>query len=284
MRPGYHRLMRALVVAGVVGVGLKLLVWWLEPRMAFFPTRGVQETPAAENLPFVDVRIPTADGETLHAWWLEHPQPSAQMLFFHGNGGNLSMWLDVVVALRRRGFSVLAVDYRGYGDSTGRPSERGLYRDADAAVRVFDERFRRAGSPVIYWGRSIGSAVAASAASRGGADALVLESPFPDMRAIFAGNPVMRLLTVFSSYRFPTSKFVERYTERSQRPLLVIHGDADTIIPYAAGKRVFDRAGTSRKTFVTIRGADHNDLHAVNPDVYWQAIEEFVKSLATARA
>jgi uncharacterized protein len=280
MRPRYHRLMRALVVAGIVGVGLKLLVWWLEPRMAFFPTRGVQETPAAERLPFVDVRIPTDDGETLHAWWLEHPQPSAQVLFFHGNGGNLSMWLDVVAALRRRGFSVLAVDYRGYGDSTGRPSERGLYRDADAAVRVFDERFRRAGSPVIYWGRSIGSAVAASAASRGGAEALVLESPFPDMRAIFAGNPVMQLLAVFSSYRFPTSKFVERYTGRSQRPLLVIHGDADTIIPYAAGKRVFDRAGTSRKTLVTIRGADHNDLHVVNPDAYWQAIGEFVKSLS----
>jgi fermentation-respiration switch protein FrsA (DUF1100 family) len=202
------------------------------------------------------------------------------VLFFHGNGGNLSMWLDVVAALRRRGFSVLAVDYRGYGDSTGRPSERGLYRDADAAGRVFDERFRRAASPVIYWGRSIGSAVAASAASRGGADALVLESPFPDMRAIFAGNPVMQLLAVFSSYRFPTSKFVERYTGRSQRPLLVIHGDADTIIPYAAGKRVFDRAGTSRKTLVTIRGADHNDLHVVNPDAYWQAIGEFVKSLS----
>jgi hypothetical protein len=281
--------MRALVVAGAIGLGLKLLVWWLEPRMAFFPTRGVQETPAAAGLPFVDVRIPTEDGETLHAWWLEHPQPSAQVLFFHGNGGNLSMWLDVIAALRQRGFSVLAVDYRGYGDSTGRPSERGLYRDADAAVRVFTER-RRAGSPVVYWGRSIGAAVAASAASRGEADALVLESPFPDMRSIFAGNPVMRLLTLFSSYRFPTSRFVdryidryeERYQDRSGPPLLVIHGDADTIIPYAAGTRVFDRARTTRKTLLAIPGADHNDLHVVSPDAYWRGIGEFVGSLRAA--
>ncbi len=162
--------------------------------MAFFPTRGVQETPASARQPFVDLRIPTDDGETLHAWWLEHPEPSAQVLFFHGNGGNLSMWLDVVVELRRRGFSVLAVDYRGYGDSTGRPTERGVYRDADAAVRLFNERLRRPGSPVIYWGRSLGSAAAASAASRGASDALVLESPFPDTRAVFAGNPVMQLL------------------------------------------------------------------------------------------
>ena len=125
MGPRYHRAMRLLLLAGFAAVGLKILVWWLEPRMAFFPTRGVQETPASARQPFVDLRIPTDDGETLHAWWLEHPQPSAQVLFFHGNGGNLSMWLDVVVELRRRGFSVLAVDYRGYGDSTGRPTERG---------------------------------------------------------------------------------------------------------------------------------------------------------------
>jgi fermentation-respiration switch protein FrsA (DUF1100 family) len=274
-RTRYHRVMRLLVMIGLVAVTLKVLAWWLEPRMAFFPTRGVQETPASARLPFVDVRIPTDDGETLHAWWLEHPEPSAQILFFHGNGGNLSMWLDVFVELRRRGFSVLAVDYRGYGDSTGRPSEGGLYRDADATVRVFTERLRRAGSPVIYWGRSIGSAVAASAASRGGSDALVLESPFPDMRSIFAGNPAMQLLSVFSSYRFPVSRFIERY----DRPLLVIHGDADSIIPYAAGMRVFDRAPGVRKRLVTIPHADHNDLHVVNPTMYWKAIEEFVGSL-----
>jgi len=267
--------MRLLLFAGFAAVALKILVWWLEPRMAFFPTRGVQETPASARQPFVDLRIPTDDGETLHAWWLEHPQPSAQVLFFHGNGGNLSMWLDVVVELRRRGFSVLAVDYRGYGDSTGRPTERGVYRDADAAVRLFNERLRRPGSPVLYCGRSLGSAVAASAASRGASDALVLESPFPDTRAVFAGNPVMQLLIVFSSYRFPTSRFIERY----ERPLLVIHGDADSIIPYAAGKRVFDLAPAGRKTLITIPRADHNDLHAVNPVMYWQAIDEFVGSL-----
>jgi fermentation-respiration switch protein FrsA (DUF1100 family) len=131
---------------------------------------------------------------------------------------------------------------------------------------------------VIYWGRSIGSAVAASAASRGACDALVLESPFPDMRSIFAGNPVMQLLSLFSSYSFSTSKFLERY----ERPLLVIHGDADSIIPYVAGRRVFDRARTSKKTFVAIPRADHNDLHVVSPELYWRTIDEFVSSLRTS--
>jgi fermentation-respiration switch protein FrsA (DUF1100 family) len=270
--------MRGLLTAVVIAAGLKLLVWWLEPRMAFFPTRGVQETPAAANLPFTDVRIPTDDGETLHAWWIDHPQPSAHVIFFHGNGGNLSLWLDVIVELRRRGFGILALDYRGYGDSTGRPSERGLYRDGDATVRAFNQRFRRPGTPVVYWGRSIGCAVAASAARQAAPDALVLESPFPSMRSLFAGNPVMSFLTVFSSYRFPTSRFLERY----DRPLLVIHGDADSIIPYRLGRQVFDGAPGTRKTFVNIPGADHNDLHVVNPPLYWRAVEEFFRALRSS--
>jgi fermentation-respiration switch protein FrsA (DUF1100 family) len=253
-------------------VAMKVLVWWAEPHLAFFPTRGVQETPAAARLEFADVSIPTADGETLHAWWLEHPAPRGQVIFWHGNGGNLSMWLDVIAEIRRHGFSVLAVDYRGYGRSTGKPSERGLYRDADATLGFFNDRLRKPGVPLIQWGRSIGSVVAAHGASGKSPDALVLESPFPDLGAVIAGNPIMRFLSLFSSYSFPTSRLLERYSG----PLLVIHGDADTIIPFSAGRRVFDRARSPRKLFVVIPGADHNDLHAVNPPMYWKAIEVFL--------
>lgn len=257
-------------------VAIKLLVWVLEPRMAFFPIRGVQETPAAFGFAFRDLRIPTADGETIHAWWLEHSQPRGQVLFFHGNGGNLSLWLDVVAELRRRNFSVLAIDYRGYGDSTGSPSERGVYADAGAAVAFFNSQLRLPGAPVIFWGRSIGTPVAASAAGGSRPDALVLESPFADVRSIFGANPVMRFFLLFSSYRFPTLRLIERY----DGPLLVIHGDRDTIIPFRAGRDLFDRAPTGRKEFVVIRGADHNDLHIVDPGSYWAAIDRFVSGLS----
>jgi len=268
--------MRTVLFLGIAVVGLRLMVWWLEPRMAFFPIAGVQQTPLVYKLEYEDLEIRTADGETLHAWWLEAPQPRAQVIFWHGNGGNLSLWLDVIAAIRQRGFSVLAVDYRGFGASTGRPSEKGLYRDADAAIEVFHSRLRRPGVPVIQWGRSIGTPVAAYAASQSPPDALVLESPFRDVLAIIGGNPVMRVLHLFSSYRFPTSQFLEGYTG----PLLVIHGDADRIIPYRAGRRVYEEAPTPRKTFVTIAGADHNDLHLVNRPRYWDAIDAFVTTLA----
>lgn len=269
--------MNPAVLIGILAMllGLKLLVWWFEPRIAFYPIRGVQETPAALRLPFVDVRIPTEDGETLHGWWLEDPAARAQVVFFHGNGGNLSLWLEAIAGIRQRGLSVLAVDYRGYGASTGRPSERGLYRDADASIRAFAGRLRKGGTPVIYWGRSIGAPVAAHAATRLAPDALVLESPMSHGRSLLETNPVLWLLSFFSSYRFATSRFVQQLDV----PLLIVHGDVDSLVPYASGKRVFDAARTARKTFATIPGAGHNDLHVVNPPLYWQAIDTFVASL-----
>lgn len=265
------------ILAGIVGaaVVLKLLVWWVEPRLAFFPTQGVQATPAQYGVPFIDVKVQTADGETLHGWWMAHPAPRAQVIFWHGNGGNLSLWLDAIAGINRRGFSVLAVDYRGYGASTGSPGERGLYSDADAALQLFNQRLRTPGVPVIYWGRSLGSPVAAHNASGAAPDGVVLESPFPDLRTAIAGNPVLLLLSVFSSYRFPTSALLERY----DGPLLVIHGAADSIIPISAGRRVFERARGSRKRFVVIPGANHNDLHVVNAGLYWKHIDEFVAAL-----
>jgi hypothetical protein len=264
----------ALITLVVVLVGVKLLVWWLEPRMAFFPWRGVQETPAALGLTHSDHRITTADGETLHAWWMEHPSPRGQVIYWHGNGGNLSLWLDVVADLHKRGFSVLAVDYRGYGASTGSPSEQGVYRDGEAALAYFNERLRRQRSPVIFWGRSLGCAVASHTASRTPPDALLLESPFPDVDTLFARNPVMRLLSLFSSYTFSTSQHLEKYNGR----LLVIHGSADSIIPFRAGKLVFERAPAAQKTFAVLEGADHNDVHTRHP-AYWTAIDRFISTL-----
>jgi uncharacterized protein len=278
LRASYARKVRgALLTIVLAAVALKLLAWWLEPRMAFFPFRGIQETPATAGLTYADLTIPTSDGETLSAWWIEHPSPRAQIVFWHGNGGNLSMWLGAIADFRNRGFSVLAADYRGYGASTGRPSEQGIYRDAEAVTEYFNQRLRKPATPVVFWGRSLGCAVASRAATRFRGDALVLESPFPDVAALFAYNPVMRVLSLFASYRFATSEHLKQYSG----PLLVIHGDIDSIIPFTAGKRVFERAPSSKKTFVTLPGVDHNDQHTSNA-TYWTAIDRFVSNLPKA--
>jgi uncharacterized protein len=265
--------MRFFLIAALFVLALWGLVLWAQPRMAFFPSRGVQRTPEAAGIPYKDLQITTSDGITLHGWWLEHPEARGQVIYWHGNGGNLSLWLDVFADIHRRGFSVLAVDYRGYGASAGSPSEKGLYLDAEAATRHFTEHVRRENLPTIYWGRSLGSSIAAYAASRGAPDALILESPFPDVRTLFAGNPLMLGLSVFATYRFAASEHLSGY----RGPLLVIHGDTDSVIPFAAGQKVFERAPTQQKTFIVLKNADHNDMYARRDD-YWPAIERFIEA------
>ena len=264
--------MRITVLAVLFVVAIWATVLWVQPRMAFFPSRGVQRTPQAAGLEHQDLRISTSDGVTLHGWWMEHPSPRAQVIYWHGNGGNLALWLDVFADIRRRGFSILAVDYRGYGASEGRPTEKGIYLDAEATIAHFNQHLRRDGVRAIYWGRSLGSVVASYGASKSPPDVLILESAFPDARSIFASNPLLLALSVFATYRFPTSHYLESY----RGPLLVVHGDADTLIPFTGGQKVFDRAVSPQKRFITLIGADHNEMYARRPD-YWPAIDRFLE-------
>jgi fermentation-respiration switch protein FrsA (DUF1100 family) len=269
------------IVAILVGVGLlKLLVVSLEPRLAFYPFPGQDATPSALGLAYEDLFLRTSDDERVQAWVVPHPQARANVLYWHGNGGNLALWLDVIAGIQRQGFTVLALDYRGYGRSTGSPSEAGLYRDADALLEEYWSRRHGPGAKTVYWGRSLGATVAAYATTVRAPDALVLESSFPDKRSLLASYPLYLLLNPLSRYRFPTSEFLAGYAG----PALVVHGRADTIVPFGEGEKVYEQLTTQRKTLAAIDGADHNDLHIANPEAYWQRIRQFLDAaLATER-
>lgn len=198
----------------------------------------------------------------------------AQVVYFHGNGGNLSVWADILVRLWQQGFDVVAVDYRGYGLSTGSPSEQGLYRDVDAVVSFVDGKLRRATLPLVYWGRSLGASMAAYAASVRGPAGVILEAGFPTGRSVLETNPVMLAMSFAASYRFPTAEFMRSVTA----PALVIHGDRDSVIPYRLGQRLHD-ALPGPKRFVTIPGGDHNDPEPADPALYWGAVHDFVTRL-----
>jgi fermentation-respiration switch protein FrsA (DUF1100 family) len=183
------------------------------------------------------------------------------------------MWLPAFAALHANGYRVLAIDYRGYGTSDGSPSERGLRLDAEAAARQAQSS-RTPGRPLVFWGRSLGGAVAAMAAGIVKPDALVLESTFPDKASVIRGNPVLRLLNLFSSYTFDTATALRGF----DRPVLVVHGDADSIIPYSLGQELYERLDTPKR-FVTLRGADHNDLFDARNQAYWTPIRAFLDAL-----
>jgi fermentation-respiration switch protein FrsA (DUF1100 family) len=258
-----------VVLAGLVRV--------LEPRLAFFPLAGETVTPREFGLPYEQETVDTRDGERLRAWSIVRPRARARVLYFHGNGGNLSVWAPILAGVAERGYSVFAFDYRGYGASSGRPSERGLYRDVEAVLERFWRAAAADGAPVAYWGRSLGAAMAAYAATLRAPDGLILESGFPDARALIGASPVLRLLAPFSTYRFAARDFVRRLGPAV--PVLVLHGDDDHVVPFAQGQALYE-AVAAPKRFVTIRGGDHNDVAAPDPDAYWSAVGEFVGSLA----
>lgn len=263
-----------LAVALIGLIALTLVVRLSERHLAFFPFTGETRTPAEFGLPFEPVFLSSSDGETIHGWWMPAESPRAQVVYFHGNGGNLSLWLDILADLRRRDVSVFAIDYRGYGRSTGQPSEQGLYRDVDAALDWIAAGGLATGAPVVYWGRSLGATMAAYAASRRAPDGVILEAGFYDMRALLAGAPPMWALSWLSSYRFPTAAWMRGV----DRPTLVLHGDQDSIVPIRAGRRLFDALGEPRR-FVVIAGGDHNDAEPAQPEVYWGAVDAFLDGL-----
>jgi fermentation-respiration switch protein FrsA (DUF1100 family) len=267
--------MRWLLFLVLAVLLLKAVVVVLEPRLVFFPSAGQDRTPEEAGIRFTPIRIPAGDGEQLAAWLLEPDRPVADVVYFHGNGGNLSVWLPVLAGLEQQGLRVLAVDYRGYGLSSGRPSEAGLYRDAEAAVRYAVTLRQDAGTrPLVFWGRSLGGPVAAAATRVVKPDGLILESTFADKAAVLRGNPPLRLLNVFSRYRFPTAGMLEHF----DRPVLVIHGTRDSVIPHALGLELYERL-RAPKDFLEIPGADHNDLIPPEHQSYWTRILRFVKDL-----
>jgi uncharacterized protein len=271
--------MVGIIVLLVVSiVALALLVRHFESRFAFYPFAGETRTPADFGLPFTAHTVVTSDGERLRVWYLPRADAVAQVVYFHGNGGNLSVWSDILVAIARHGYEVIAVDYRGFGLSTGAPSEQGLYRDVEATLAFAGGDVRRRELPLIYWGRSIGTAMAAYAASRRAPDGVVLEAGFPNARSILAGSPLMLALAFFATYRFPTSEWMADVTA----PALVIHGDQDGIIPYEAGQRLYESL-PGPKRFVTIAGGDHNDLQPRDAASYWGAVKDFISSTSARR-
>ena len=201
----------------------------------------------------------------------------ARIVYFHGNGGNLSNWAPILAGIVRRGYSVFAFDYRGYGMSTGRPTERGLYRDVDAVVAHAWTTLDPA-VPLVYWGRSLGGAMAAYAATVRQPDGIVLESAFPDARSAVRSSPVLLFLSLFSSYRFSTATFMERV----KAPALELHGDRDSVIPIALGRELFARL-EEPKRFVSISGGDHNDAVPADPETYWSAVDAFIDTLPKRR-
>jgi len=208
----------------------------------------------APNFPETEaVRVPTADGEQLVAWYRAPQAGQPIFLFFDGNGGRPQIWEGRWRRISESGAGFLAVYYRGYSGSTGRPSERGLHIDARAG---YDWLIARNYQPrdIVIHGFSLGSGVAVRLAMDHPARALILEAPFTGLDDVAASH--------FS----PLSRYLIRDGFRSRErigqvhmPVLIVHGDADTVVPFEQGERLYALANDP-KQFVRMQGSDHATL------------------------
>lgn len=207
------------------------------------------------RLGFEDAWFESSDGTQLHGWFVPHARPHGIALFFHGNAGNITDRASVLRELHdRHQLSVMTFDYRGFGRSEGQPSEYGILKDARAARAWLAKRTGVDEQDIVLIGRSLGGGVAVDLAAKDGARGLVLASTFTSLPAVGAHHISWLPTKLLMSNRLNSLAKIKKYNG----PLLQSHGDADQVVPYELGQKLFE-AAPEPKQFVTIVGAGHND-------------------------
>ena len=252
---------------GLLYAAICLFLFLSQSRLVYSPYRALEADPSDVGLPFAEVLLQSGP-ETIHAWYVPAEHPRGTVLFCHGNGGNISHRLDTLVLLHGLGMNTLLFDYRGYGRSTGTPSEQGTYVDGQAA---WDWLLAQGIPPegIVLMGRSLGGAVAARLAADNAPAGLILESTFtsvPDMGARRYPYLPVRLL---SRYNYDTLSLLPQL----HCPVLIVHSPIDDIVPFALGRTLFDRS-PEPKQFLELTG-DHNTGFMLTGEPYVQGLDAF---------
>ena len=270
------------LTGGLAGLALMFLMFrWFEHSQVYHPKQGLELDPSAWGQAFEDVWLTTDDGVRIHGWFMAAQSPALRrdwgVLVLHGNGGNISHRHELYALLLEMGFNVFAVDYRGYGQSLGRPSEPGTYQDADAAYGWL----RQKGFPgprLIALGESLGCGVATELAARHILSGLVLQSGFtsiPDLGAeLFPFLPVRWLVTT----RYDNLAKLPRL----KIPVMILHSRGDRLIGFQHAERNF-AAANAPKLLEELRG-DHNDALQVDRARYQAALERFFRLVSSGHS
>lgn len=257
-------ILRMLTLFIVAYVMVCAMIFFWQEQLIFFPEKNSPGTRYDFGVPVEEVWLPV-DGATLHALWFRAAESRGAILYLHGNGGSLRGWGAVAPDLVAYGYDLLMIDYRGYGQSSGRiSSEAQLYADVSVAYAWLQERYPA--EQLIIHGRSLGTALAVRLAAEHQPRLLLLETPFYSLEAI-------------ARRQFPWApSFLLKYPLRShtwidqvRSPVVIIHGTNDRIVPFADGERLA-AAVSAPLDFVAIPGGDHNNL-ATFP-AYWAALDQ----------
>ena len=274
--------MFSLLVLVLIGYALVLALCRIfEARLIFFPNYpdrlGGDWNP--RGLGVQDVWLTADDGIKLHAWWIPVETAKFTFLAFHGNAGNIADRATVYEFLKNTPANVLALEYRGYGRSEGKPSERGVYRDADAAYVYLVKTKGKDPKTIVSFGQSLGTAVATQVAVQHEVGGVVLEAPFPSAsrvaRKFFWFLPGISLLV--------RSQFDSKgRLKKIDAPILIVHCRQDPVLPFQFGQEVYN-AARPPKDFLEINGQCHEEASVIAPDSYRVALHRLLSNMERSK-
>ncbi|MHC4676929.1 MAG: alpha/beta hydrolase [Planctomycetota bacterium] len=266
-------LISLVVVLFVAYWGVGVILYIMQPTFLYNPVREVPFTPDELGLDFENVVFESDDGLLLTGWYVPAENAEFTVLFCHGNGGNIFHRLDSINIFYKLGLSCFVFDYRGYGDSQGKPSEEGTYKDVMAAYEWLTKEKKLSPANIIIFGKSLGGSIAAQLASKVDARALVIESAFTsyiDMgRKFYPYMPVRW----FARFSYKTIDYIKEVL----CPVMIIHSRNDEIVPFEFGLELYE-AANEPKELVEIFGS-HNDGFLVSAEIYRNTWTKWVKFL-----
>jgi uncharacterized protein len=273
-------LLKGIALAGgalvILYLGLCLFLRYWQSRLIFFPPTEIATTPAEVNLPYKEVWLPVSTGK-IHGWWIKSSQPNAPaLLYFHGNGSNIGDLINRASRFHQLGLSVLLIDYRGYGKSSGPfPNESLVCEDAQAALTYLTQTRQLPPHRIFLYGHSLGGAVAIELASRHPQLAgIIIEGSFTSVSAVAKEISLYRLFPIdwILTQKFDSINKIPNL----KMPMLFIHGTADDIVPSKMSQELYAVA-PQPKQLLLVPEAGHDDVAKLGGVKYLQAIEQFIE-------
>jgi len=288
-----HFLSRTLLLGAVLVSVVVAILWWFQEKLLFHPKvpRGYEtpdknpvgyQTPKQLGMEYEDVYFPTSDGVTIHAWLIKHDAYGSKptLIFFQGNAGNMGFRIPHLFGIYKAcQFNILAVSYRGYGYSSGIPSESGVYFDAEASVDFLLTRKDLDPAKIFVFGHSVGGAVAIELGKRRECHVrgVIVENTFTSLREMLA------VIMPYIRFLWPIVKRVQRVTMDSlhkvavsRTPLLVICGKQDLLVPPSQCQRLYEASGSTVKELHWVSDGAHDDTWFKGGETYFQCIKAFV--------
>ncbi len=261
-----------IILIGVYVV-LLLFLFLSQTRLIYYPdypSRVITLTPGSINLNYEPISFETRDSVTLFGWFVPESHARGTVIIFHGNAGNISHRLELLRFFHRLGLNAFIFDYRGYGQSEGRPSEHGTYLDAEAAWLYILQSRHILPEKIILFGRSLGGPIAAWLAQKYNPGALIIESSFTSIPELAAELYPYFPVKLLCRYQYNTAEYIKKIN----CPILIIHNVNDELVPFKHGQKLFEVAHRP-KEFSQIVGS-HNELDLTARARYEECINSFI--------